>query len=70
MSTEIEDAVDTLQKAFEADPDFAHTWHCNVAMACFDSIPLVEYGHEKVHEFANEAASRFMKKAFDVETSG
>ena len=72
MSTEIEDAVNTLKRAFKSDPDFAHGWHCNIAGACYDSIGRsgVEQDDSVRHEISNEAASRYMKMAFDVETSG
>ena len=72
MSTEIEDAVNTLKRAFKSDPDFAHGWHCNIAGACYDSIGPsgVEQDDSVRHEISNEAASRFMKMAFDVEIDG
>ncbi len=63
-----EEAVNTLKKAFKNDPDFAHTWHCNIAMACYDSIEPCTAGHEERLYIGNQAASRFMKLAFDVVT--
>ena len=71
MSTEIEDAVDTLKRAFKSDPAFAHGWHCNIAMAFYDSFPEDERDDTTrgCHQMANEGATRFMKMAFDVETS-
>ena len=45
----------------------AHSWHCNIAMACYDSMPD-SISHEEKHRIGNEAASRFMKICFDVET--
>ena len=70
MSTEIKNAVDTLKKAFKADPAFAHTWHCNIAMAVQDSDKWLRESLSIQHAVANDGASRFMKLAFDVETSG
>lgn len=61
MTTKIEEAMDTLKKAFENNPDYAHSWHCNIACMAMDA--------GATHEIANEGASRFMKLAFDVETS-
>lgn len=58
----VKDAMETLTQAFEDDPDYAHTWHCNIACSVMDS------GVD--HEKSNEAASRFMKLAFGVETKG
>ena len=64
-------AMDALRQAFKDDPDYAHSWHCNIAMACYDSFPEVATDCEKYqHEISNEAASRFMKLAFDVDTHG
>jgi len=53
----------------------AHSWHCNIAMMCHDAIRAAEsmepdcLAHEDAHEVGNDAASRFMKLCFDVETS-
>ncbi len=66
-SAEVETAVEKdprqpLIRAFAADPDYAQGWHDNLAMAAFDEGLEIEA--------ANRAASRFMKSAFDVVTSG
>ena len=53
---------------------YAHSWHCNIAMACYDAIGSKEYDapygfdHDLDHKIANDAASRFMKLCFDVDT--
>ena len=53
----------------------AHSWHDNIAMACFDASEDAELNrnHESDsldhHAIANDAASRFMKRLFNVETS-
>jgi len=57
----VEEAMKTLKEAFQEDPEYAHGWHCNIAMACKDA------GSD--HEVGNEAATRFMRQLFDVETS-
>jgi hypothetical protein len=51
-------AVEALSKAFKADPEYAWTWHCNIAMAAKDE------GME--HKAANRAAARFMYNAFGI----
>lgn len=57
------EAFRTLQQAFRDDPEYAHTWHCNAAMSFYGAMP------EPDHAVANDGATRFMKLAFDVETS-
>lgn len=53
----------------------AHSWHDNIAMACFDAMKEAELNRSHVrpeslnhHAIANDAASRFMKLCFGVET--
>jgi dihydroorotate dehydrogenase len=47
-----------LTKAMRADPDYAHTWQCNIA------CPLMDEGLS--HEAANRAADRLMRHLFGV----
>lgn len=64
------------QAMIEDDPSkggsLAHAWHCNIAMACYDAIrsydDQVDFAHDFAHEVGNDAASRFMKILFGVET--
>ena len=55
---------------------YAHSWHCNIAMMCHDAIHaagVVEKGllsESAPYAIGNDAASRFMKLCFDVETKG
>ena len=63
------EAVDHLRKAFRADPDFARTWHDNLAMSFFDAQIHAD-GAFSHHEVANDGAARFMRLAFDVDTIG
>jgi len=55
---------------------YAHSWHCNIAMMCYDAMSSKLYDdpsgfdHKRAHVVANDAASRFMKLCFDVETHG
>ncbi len=69
--TEIENAVEALSEAFRDDESFAHSWHCNLAMAFYDSFPKCLHPEKIIecHKLANEGAARFMKNAFGVDTS-
>ena len=75
----------TTQQAFETikqtmiddkpseEGSYAHSWHCNVAMSCYDAIMREQdsrctLAHGMAHRIANDAASRFMKLCFGVET--
>lgn len=33
----VEEAINTLQKAMQDDPNYAWGWHCNITMAIFDT---------------------------------
>ena len=81
MSDEIVEAMTVIRKAMIDDEpgepgSFAHSWHCNIAMMCYDAIladdeqriSTQKVGHEIAHEIGNDAASRFMKLCFGVET--
>jgi len=74
MSNEIEQAMNTLKKAMiDDDPSskgsYAHSWHCNIAMSCYDAIVKGDgSNHDWAHMVSNEAAGRFMRMCFDVET--
>lgn len=57
MSEEIKQAFDVLKNAVNNDPDYAWSWHCNIAMAFVD-----EGGS---HEAANKAAARIMSILFE-----
>jgi hypothetical protein len=54
-------AMAVVREALQADPDYAWTWHCNVAMASQDE------GLD--HYRANKAAARFMVLLSGVDTS-
>jgi len=49
----------------------AHSWHCNIAMMCSDSIKEEQEASDNfilyAHAIGNDAASRFMKLCFVVE---
>jgi len=75
----VEEAMNVLMDAMKEDCEpgsYAHGWHCNIAMMCYDALhdaktqPLSETDHDWNHRTANDAASRFMKLCFGVETKG
>jgi len=54
-------AYRTLSRAMQADPDFAHSWQCNIAMPIFDG------SHGKLTlEEANAIADDLMSHLFEV----
>jgi hypothetical protein len=77
-NNEIPNAIKVLKQAMIDDGpselgSYAHSWHCNIAMACFDTIKsnkVISNTNDTVaHDVGNETASRFMKLLFDVETT-
>ena len=78
MSDEVAKALAVIKQAMVDDNpsqqgSYAHSWHCNIAMMCYDAIEdgrLSETESKSMcaHTVANDAASRFMKLCFDVET--
>jgi Zn-finger protein len=60
-SNKIKEALDTLRKAMEEDPEYAWTWHCNLAIMAVDA--------GAPHKEANERAGDFMKHLFGVNTN-
>ncbi len=80
---EVAEAFNVIKKAMEDDSpseqgSYAHSWHCNIAMMCYDAIKshdvtLFDYDSAEMSdndalEVGNDAASRFMKLCFGVET--
>ena len=76
----VSEAVHVIQQEMINDNpskkgSLAHSWHDTIAMACFDASEDAELNrnHESDsldhHAIANDAASRFMKRLFNVETS-
>jgi hypothetical protein len=79
MSKEIAEAMAVIKQAMIDDGpselgSYAHGWHCDIAMACYDAI-ITEWESSAdmipidCHQVANDAASRFMKLCFGVETT-
>jgi len=60
MSKKIKRAFDVLKKTMVDDPDYAWSWHCNIAVMAQDAGAS--------HVVANDGAARFMKLWFDVDT--
>lgn len=59
--TVVGQAFNTLKQAIHADPEYAWSWHCNIAMASVD---------QGMHPHAaNRAAAHFMLVCFDVDTT-
>jgi len=66
-------AMDTIKAEMIKDNpsergSYAHSWHCNIAMACHDAILEFDSQVDFAHEVGNDAASRFMKLCFGVDT--
>jgi hypothetical protein len=55
----IKEAITTLREAFHNDPEYAWSWHCNLAMSAYDE--------GLCKPAANRAAARFMRLAFDID---
>ena len=75
MNNEVSEAMDTLRVVMLKDNpseqgSYAHSWHCNIAMMVYDSImdEARFTNKELAHKIGNEAATRFMKLCFDVDT--
>tara|TARA_R110002012_G_scaffold318308_1_gene536362 strand:+ start:15888 stop:16133 length:246 start_codon:yes stop_codon:yes gene_type:complete len=76
MSDEIKKAMKVLTDAMQDTSlgSYAHSWHCNIAMSVHDELnskPWVSLSDEEIkerHKIANDAASRFMKLCFGVNT--
>ena len=64
----IEQAIKRLKQAMIEEPDYAHVWHCNIAMAFYDS-KTNGIKHDHAHRIGNDGASRFMSNCFGVVTS-
>jgi hypothetical protein len=76
MSKEIAEATAVIKQAMIDDGpsqlgSYAHGWHCNIAAACFNAIRAQNPNgyHGDTDRVANDAASRFMKLFFGVETT-
>ncbi len=55
-------AMQLLTTALKDDPDYAWSWHCNLAMPIMD-------GARVSHRVANETAARLMQHLFGIDTA-
>ncbi len=69
-SMELAQAFEVIKNAMIRNDDYAHSWHCNIAMMCHDAILEHDDQVDFAHKVGNDAASRFMKLCFDIETKG
>lgn len=73
---EVAQAFEVIKNAMKNDNpsepgSYAHSWHCNIAMMCYDAILAGDknrLSRSAAHKISNDAASRFMKLCFDAET--
>ncbi len=71
---EVARAFEVIKKAMKKDSpsvggSYAHSWHCNIACICADAVTANSMlGNEDAHAIGNDAATRFMKLCFDVDT--
>lgn len=62
MVNEIADAMNTLKKIMQDDPDYARVWYANIFCCHTDAGVKCDK--------ARDGAKRFMKLCFDVEIVG
>ena len=78
-TVELSEAMAVIKQAMIDDGpselgSYAHGWHCNLATAYYDAMIIERKGEKDnididFYKVANDAASRFMKLCFDVETT-
>lgn len=79
MAVSVQEGFNVLKQAMIKDSpsepgSYAHSWHCNIAMMCYDAMASAAskteevFCHDDAYKISNDAASRFMKLTFDVET--
>ena len=66
-STQRSNSFTAFKKDMQEDKELAFAWHDNLACCVMDSFPDSDTGEN--HARANEAAKRFMRLAFDIDTS-
>jgi len=77
----VQKAMETIKQAMIDDTpqergSYAHSWHCNIAMACYNAMADAAeetdevFCHDNAMKISNDAASLFMRVCFDVETKG
>ena len=69
------DCMNHLKLKLSKEDDYAYGWHANISMMCYDAISSKTYDapygfdHGLAHKIGNDAASRFMKLCFNVDTN-
>ena len=53
-------AFSKLKQQLTDSPDYAWSWHCNIAMSIFDEL-------DTSHEQANKAGARVMRRLFGID---
>ena len=66
-STQQSNSFTAFKKDMQEDKELAFAWHDNLACCVMDTFPDSYTGEN--HARANEAAKRFMRHAFDIDTS-
>ncbi len=66
-STQQSNSFTAFKKDMQEDKELAFAWHDNLACCVMDTFPDSDTGEN--HARANEAAKRFMRHAFDIDTS-
>ena len=64
-------AFQNLKKALQADPDYAWSWHCNIAMNLMDNLGSYnpKANNQERHRVCNEAAAKMMNYIFNIDTA-
>jgi hypothetical protein len=66
----IQRAVDILRQAMRRNPDYAYSWHINIAALFYDHCSHSFQGtQEEILAAGHRAASCFMKATFGISTS-
>ena len=58
------EAYEHISNALKTDPDYAWSWHCNIAMAILDADDA-----DVSHKDSNIAAAHVMERCFGVNTA-
>ena len=71
LQPDVGDAFAIIRVAMKKDPAYAYAWHSNIAMAFMDNMPETFWMPDRSehHKIANEAATSFMSRCWDVKTS-
>jgi len=70
MGGKVKEAMEVIKQAMIDEDPIAEVFRLNVATMCHNAIMSdIAPGPNWAHEVSNDAASRFMKLCFDVDTS-